>query len=129
MLTNNFAVVSKAIDDIAILQPKGYMNDLGAERLEHECEQFLGKGLKKLIINFSDIQHINSMGASILIGIVQRISESKGQLYFTNIKKVHFDVFEMLGIIKYVKIFKEEKEALKFLIKDAEKLGLEKTDL
>lgn len=124
---NNFSVSSKAIDNIAVILPIGYMNDLGAEKLEHECEHFLGKGLRKLIINFSHIQHINSMGASILIGVMQKISEYKGYLCFTNMKKVHFDVFEMLGITKHVKVFKEEKDALRFL-KNAEKVGFKKTD-
>jgi hypothetical protein len=30
-------------------------------------------------------------------------------------KKIHHDVFEMLGITKHVKVFKEERDALSFL--------------
>ena len=117
MNNNNFSVSSKAMNDVVVIVLSGYVNDLGAERLEHECEQFLDKGLKKLVINFSNMQHINSIGASILTGIVQKILECRGYLCFTNMKKVHLDVFEILGITKHVKVFKHEEEALNFLKK------------
>jgi hypothetical protein len=41
--------------------PKGNSNDVGVERLEQTIEQFLGKGLKKLVANFSDVQYINTV--------------------------------------------------------------------
>ncbi|MDP3048491.1 MAG: STAS domain-containing protein [Thermodesulfovibrionales bacterium] len=112
---DNFSVSVKSAQSVAVIAPKGYVNDLGAEGLEHECERFLDKGIKKIIINFSDVQFINSIGASIFTGIVQKAVEYKGFLCFTNMKKVHSDVFEMLGIIRHVKVFREEKEALDFL--------------
>jgi anti-anti-sigma factor len=112
---NNFSLSWKTDQDVVVIGPKGYVNDLGAESLEQVSEQALDKGLKKLVVNFSDMQYINSIGASVFIGIVQKTIENEGQLCFTNMKKVHHDVFEMLGITKHVKVFKEEREALSFL--------------
>lgn len=112
---NNFSILSKTINGTVIFMPRGYVNDLGAENLENACEEFLSKGLKKVVINFSEIQYINSIGASIFTGIVQKIAEHDSMLCFTNMKKVHSDVFEMLGITKHVKVFKEEKDAVNFL--------------
>ncbi|MDI6745468.1 MAG: STAS domain-containing protein [Thermodesulfovibrionales bacterium] len=102
----------KPANNIVVIMPKGYVNDLGAERLEHVCEQFLAEGLKKIVINFSEMQFINSIGASVFTGIVQKTLEYGGRLYFTNMKKIHRDVFEMLGITKHVSIFKDERDAL-----------------
>ncbi len=112
---NNFSLLSKSALDVAIMMPKGYINDLGAERLEQTSEQFLGKGTKKLIVNFSDVQYINTIGVSIFTGIVQKALDYDGQLCFTNMKKVHRDVFEMVGLIKHVKVFKNEEAALVYL--------------
>jgi anti-sigma B factor antagonist len=113
---NNFSLTTKAADDnIAVMMPKGYINDLGAERLEQTSEQILGKGLKKLVVNFSDVQFINTIGVSIFTGIIHKTQEYKGMLCFTNMKKVHRDVFEMVGLIQHVKVFKDEEEALEFL--------------
>jgi anti-anti-sigma factor len=105
----------KAADDVAVMMPKGYINDLGAERLEQTSEQMLGKGMKKLVVNFSDVQFINTIGVSIFTGIIHKTQEYKGLLCFTNMKKVHRDIFEMVGLMQHVKVFKDEEEAIVFL--------------
>lgn len=112
---NNFSVSTNTTNDIAVIIPKGYVNDIAAESLENTCEEFLGKGFRKIVINFSETQFINSIGASIFTGIVQKTSEFNSKLCFTNMKKVHRDIFEMLGITRHVKVFKDEKDAISFL--------------
>jgi len=97
------------------MTPKGYINDLGAESLEQTSDRYLGKGVKKLVVNFNDVQYINTIGISIFTSIVQKTMESDSTLCFTNLKKVHRDVLEMMGLIKYVKVFKNEADALSFL--------------
>lgn len=112
---NNFSLTMKSAHDVAVMLPKGYINDLGAERLEQTSEQFLGKGLKKIVVNFSDVQFINTIGVSIFTGIIQKTQEYHGTLCFTNMKKIHRDIFEMIGLIQHVKVFKKEEDALAFL--------------
>ena len=114
-MTDNFFLALRSVDDIIVLLPKGYVNDLGAERLEEANEQYMSKGHKKFVINFTDMYFINSIGASVITGIVQKNLEQNGSLCFTNMKRVHYDVFEMLGITKHVRVFKEEGEALRYL--------------
>jgi anti-anti-sigma factor len=106
---------SKSAKDVAIMTPKGYINDLGAVSLEQTSEQLLGDGMKKLVVNFSDVQFINTIGVSIFTGMVQRSLDHHGLLCFTNMKKVHREIFEMVGLIKHVKVFKDEEDALSFL--------------
>lgn len=112
---HNFSLTMKSAHDVAVMMPKGYINDLGAERLEQTSERFLGEGLKKLVVNFSDVQFINTIGVSIFTGIVQKTIEYHGLLCFTNMKKIHRDVFEMVGLIQHVKVFKDEEDALNYL--------------
>jgi anti-sigma B factor antagonist len=111
---NNFSVSAKSAHDVAVIMPKGYINDMGAVSLEQTSEQLLGKGMKKLIVNFADVQFINTIGLSIFTGMVQKTLDHNSRLCFTNMKKVHRDVFEMVGLIKHVKIFKDEADALIF---------------
>jgi len=113
---SNFSLVLRSAQDVAVMTPAGYINDLGAERLEQTSDQFLDEGLRKIIVNFANLQHINTLGLSIFTGIVQKTIDYDGMLCFTNLKKVHRDIFEMVGLIEHVRIFKEEKDALMFLI-------------
>ena len=96
------------------MTPKGYINDMGAVRLEQTSEQYLVDGVRKIIVNFSDVQFINTIGISIFTGIVQKTQEYDSLLCFTNMKKIHHDIFEIVGLAQHVKIFKDEEEALSF---------------
>lgn len=112
---NNFTLSSKSGPDVAVITPKGYINDLGAECLEQASEQFLDKGMKKIVVNFSEVLFINTIGISIFTGIVHKALESDGLLCFTNMKKIHREVFEMMGFMKHIKVFKSEEDAISFL--------------
>ncbi len=116
-MNKNFSVSVKPLNrnDAVVIVPSGYVNDIGAASLENVCKEFFEKGCKKVVINFSETQFINSIGASIFTGIVQDAIESDGTLCFTNMRKFHHDVFVMLGITKHVRVFKEEEDALVFL--------------
>lgn len=116
-MNKNFSVSvrSSGNADAVVIVPSGYVNDMGAISLENVCKEYLDKGCKKVVINFSEMQFINSIGASIFTGIVQDAIESNGMLCFTNMRKFHHDVFVMLGITRHVRVFKEEADALVFL--------------
>jgi anti-anti-sigma factor len=111
----NFSLSSRSERDIAVMVPKGYINNIGAERLELTSEEFIDKGSKKLVVNFTDVQFINTIGLSIFLSIVQNSLESNSLLCFTNMKKDHREMFEIAGLIKHVKVFKEEMDALDYL--------------
>ena len=95
--------------------PKGYLTDTGARQLEQTIEQFLDKGFRKLIIDFSDIEFINTIGISIFSGILQKTSECGCRVCFTNMDKLHHEVFEMTGIMKYVQVCEDEEDAIQYL--------------
>ena len=112
---NNFSLSLVTADDIVVMRPRGYVDSLGAEQLDEASSEVLDKGLKKLIVNFSETQFINSVGVSILSSVIQRYRDSAGMLCFTNVKKIHREVFELLGLTRYVKVFSEEGEAIQYL--------------
>ena len=113
---SNFALSSKSAQDgIAVMMPRGYINDIAAARLEQLSEQFLNQGSKKLIVNFTEVQFINTIGLSVFLGIVQKTLEYKSSLCFTNMKKDHLEILEVAGLTKFVKIFKDEIDAFNYL--------------
>lgn len=98
--------------DSVILYPDNYLNDIEGEKLEETCHSFLKKGFKKIIIDFSETDLINSIGVSILIGIIEKIRESNGALVFVGLKGVNRDIFDIVGLSKHVQIFDTVDEAM-----------------
>lgn len=115
----SISIDSKVIGDIAILYPRGYLNNLAGETLESACNDYLSKGINKIVLNFGSTEFINSIGISILLAIMDRMREIKGSLCFSNMGSTHEKTFRVLGLKDHMKAFKSEDEALRHLQKES----------
>lgn len=115
MKPNQFSVSSRLVGDAAVIYPRGYLNNLSGESLVKECGNHIGKGTTKIVVNFSEIELINSIGISLLLQIIEDIRNIKGTICCTNMSKFLRDTFEMLGLIKHMLVFPTENDALKYL--------------
>jgi anti-anti-sigma factor len=115
MKAMNFTVISRMAGDAAVIHPQGYLNNLAGESLVQECNRFVESGTQKIVLNFGETDFINSIGVSLLLGIIERLRECGGALCFSNLSSSHRDTFDMLGITKYILVFEREEEALEHL--------------
>ena len=102
----------KELGDNVVLYPDNYINDVEGEKLEDMCESFLQKGFKKIIVDFSETDLINSIGVSILIGIIEKIKDKKGAVVFSGLKQVNFDIFNIVGLTRHIQVYKTEDDAI-----------------
>jgi anti-sigma B factor antagonist len=82
----------------------------------YEIEHFFNEGLKKIIIDLSDIEYMNSSGLSVLINIFTQARNKGGEVIITNIPE---KINQLLIITKLNSIFNIEEtveEAKKILI-------------
>jgi stage II sporulation protein AA (anti-sigma F factor antagonist) len=114
-----FSLSSKLEPDVAVIIPRGYLTEIGAHQIEKASDEFLDRGFKKLIINFSNVELINTYCISIFKSILQKASESGCRVCFTNINKLHREIFELTGLIKRVDVFQDEDDAMMYLKKTA----------
>ncbi len=98
--------------DAVILYADNYINEIEGEKLEDLCEVFIRKGIKKIIIDFTATDLINSIGVSILIGILEKIRDKNGVLLFSGLKKVNHDIFRLVGLTKHIPVFSTDEEAV-----------------
>lgn len=109
----NFMVYSKSVEDVAVIYPQGYLNNIVGEKLEKECNAFMSKGINKIVLNFGELEFINSIGISILLGIMERLRKAEGTLCFTDMKTPHREIFDTLELTKYAMTFPTEEDALR----------------
>lgn len=102
----------KEVGDSIILYTKDYINDVEGEKLEELCSDFFDRGIKKVVMDFSGTELINSIGISILIGIIESVKERGGTLVFSGLESVNRNIFDMVGITDHVTVFGTEKEAI-----------------
>lgn len=102
----------KELGDAVILYTDNYINNIEGEKLEELCVSFLNKGITKIVIDFSGTELVNSIGVSILIGIIEKINEKKGIVYFSGLKRINYDIFRLVGLTNHIQVFNTEDDAV-----------------
>ena len=105
-------VRSHCVGTTAVVYASDYLNKLSGEKIEHECRRQLKCGCRALVIDFSDTKLVNSIGISILLGIIDIAEKNGAQIVFSDVNNQTIELFEMLGLTRHVLLAKDEREAL-----------------
>ena len=105
-------VRSRSVGDLAVVYAGDYLNKLSGERIERECRRQLESGCRALIINFRETELVNSIGVSILLGVIDAAERTGAQLIFSDVNHQTAQLFEMLGLTRHVALARDEQEAL-----------------
>lgn len=81
-----------------------YLNKLSGEKIEIECKRQLSAGCKTLIVNFKNTEIVNSIGVSILLGVIDEAARSNAEVIFSDVSEETATLFELLGLNKHVSI-------------------------
>ncbi|HKG97701.1 MAG TPA: STAS domain-containing protein [Pyrinomonadaceae bacterium] len=105
-------VRSHCVGTTAVVYAGDYLNKLTGEKIERECRRQLSCGCRALVIDFSDTRLVNSIGISILLGIIDVAEKSGARIVFSDVNNQTIELFEMLGLTRHVVLAKNEREAL-----------------
>lgn len=109
------SIRSHCVGTTAIIYASDYLNKLAGERIERECKSRLDDGCRALVIDFSDTKLVNSIGISILLGIIDIAEKNSARIVFSDVNNQTVALFEMLGLTRHVALAKNEAEALSTL--------------
>ena len=109
---NTIEIGMRLMAGAAVLYPGPYLNQLRGESIERRCQELLAGGVRHIIINFAETELINSIGISILLGVIEAVNEARGRLLLSNLTPSNRELFEMLGLLSHVRIETTEEAAL-----------------
>ena len=116
-------VRAQMIGSTAVVYASDYLNKLTGERIERECKKQLDSGCRALVIDFSNTELVNSIGISILLGIIDIAEKSGARVVFSDVNQETVQLFEMLGLTRHVILAKTQQEALSDLSSQGRSLG------
>ncbi len=87
-----------------VIDAGDYINKLTGEKIEFECRRKLDAGAKEIVLNFADTEIVNSIGISILLGIIDTAKSKGAKLLFADVKEETVELFDMLGLTNHVTI-------------------------
>jgi anti-anti-sigma factor len=114
-ISSGALVKSHCVGTTAVVYASDYLNKLTGEKIERECRRQLDSGCRALVIDFADTQLVNSIGISILLGIIDIAEKSGAQVVFADVNNQTIELFDMLGLTRHVALARNEQEALSTL--------------
>jgi len=110
--TRENSIQARCVGETAIIYASDYLNKLSGEKIERECRRQLESGRRALIINFRDTEMVNSIGVSILVGLIDAVEQNTARLIFSDVNNQTAELFQMLGLTRHVSLASSEDEAL-----------------
>jgi anti-anti-sigma factor len=88
----------------AVVFAGDYLNKLSGEQIERECRERLDEGCQELVVNFSKTEIVNSIGVSILLGVIDSARNTGARVVFSDVREDTAELFDMLGLTRHVQI-------------------------
>ncbi len=88
----------------SVIYAGDYLNKLSGEKLEQECRRQIAAGCTELVVNFSGTELVNSIGISILLGVIDVASKNGANVVFAEMNENTVELFDMLGLTRHVTI-------------------------
>jgi len=88
----------------AVVYADDYLNKLTGEKIERECKQRLDEGCNELVVDFSNTEIVNSIGVSILLGVIDVASNAGARVVFSEVNESTVELFDMLGVSRHAAI-------------------------
>ena len=92
----------------AVVYADDYLNKLTCEKIERECRKRLEEGCTELVVDFSNTEIVNSIGVSILLGVIDNASNAGARVVFSEVNENTVELFEMLGVNRHAAVVKAE---------------------
>jgi anti-anti-sigma regulatory factor len=108
-------VRSERSGDIAVIYASDYLNKLSGERIERECRAALAAGCRALVVDFKNTGLVNSIGVSIMLGVIDAAERAHAPLVFSNVNDQAAQLFEILGLTLHAALAADIHAALQLL--------------
>jgi anti-anti-sigma factor len=101
--------------DILIISTEGYLNKDLAISVMEEASKHIENGTKKVLLNLSRSNIVNSIGASIIIELIEKLQDVDGSLSFCELPTIIEKTFKIMGLTKYCETYENQEAALEQL--------------
>jgi anti-anti-sigma factor len=98
--------------EVAVVYAGDYVNKMSGQRIERECLTRMERGCRALVINFRDTELVNSIGVSILLGVIGEAERHGARVAFSNVSLHTLKLFELLGLTRLVVLADSDEDAL-----------------
>ncbi len=112
MAENHFEATVRHQDTIAIIDLHGEINTLADDALSSAYAQALTQNSKTVLLNFSDVDYINSTGIALIVGLLAQARKSGRRMLTCGLSDHYVEIFKITRLADFMTIFPDEASAI-----------------
>ena len=108
--------IFRIYEDILVVKVIGDVDHHTASRLREGIDESMKRsGCLDLVMDFSNVEMMDSSGIGVVLGRYKKMSRNKGRMCISGCSALAEKVLEMAGVFSLVKKCEDEKSAIDFL--------------
>ncbi|MFO7679001.1 MAG: STAS domain-containing protein [Chloroflexota bacterium] len=112
MSNNLITHVRKVTDTMTVIDISGELNGYGEEALMEAYTQASNGRSQTIILNFTNLEYMNSSGIGLLVTLLIRVQRQKQRLLAYGLSDHYQQIFELTRLNEAITIFDSEQAAL-----------------
>ncbi|HEV2579304.1 MAG TPA: STAS domain-containing protein, partial [Ktedonobacteraceae bacterium] len=98
---------------VAIIDLHGEINAFAEDVLNTAYTDAESRELDVILLNFSDVDYINSTGIALIVSLLARARKTKRRLLACGLSQHYVEIFQITRLVDFMSVFPDETSALK----------------
>ncbi|MCA1822824.1 MAG: STAS domain-containing protein [Mycobacteriales bacterium] len=99
-------------DGVGVIDLSGDVNGSAAEALEAAYDEAIASGPRRVLLNFADVDYINSTGIALIVGVLARARTEGRAVQACGLTDHYKEIFEITRLADFMQMFDEEDAAV-----------------
>ena len=109
----SLTIVERAIGDVTVLELMGRFVDDHTDIFREAMNRLVRQGRQKVVLNFDQVDYVDSSGLGMLVSRYIRLSTHDGQLKLCNLHRRSFRVLEITKLLTVFPMYESEDDAVR----------------
>jgi anti-anti-sigma factor len=105
-------ITTRDVNDVKVVQIEGELDTGSSPNAQNQLDQLRGRGVKKILLDLTNLDFISSAGLRVLLATAQELKEDGGDLRVCSLNREVKEVFDISGFSTLLMVFDNEAKAL-----------------
>lgn len=97
---------------VAIIDLHGEINAFAEDVLNTAYAEAESRESEVILLNFSDVDYINSTGIALIVSLLARARKTKRRLLACGLSQHYVEIFQITRLVDFMSVFPDETSAL-----------------
>jgi anti-anti-sigma factor len=111
LLVTHLQTHVREVPRLVVIDLVGEITAFAEDELTRAYHQAAQRDAQHILLNFGDVDYLNSAGIATVIAIISQARQSGKRLMFTGLSSHYRLIFEIMGLTNYVPLFESEEAA------------------